>query len=168
MPRRMRPLLALAPALVLALLTGCTSSGNGTLAVRATDAPDNLGDFSSLNVTVSSITLTKSDGGTKDYAPSAGTFDLTKLTSGNTTTLFSGAVDNGNYTKLTLHVGNGAGTLTSGAAQSVKAPGDQLFLTSPFEVASGKTTTFTFDIQVVKRGNGDYNFQPNADASGPR
>src|SRR5690348_2570150 len=121
----MRAFHALVPAVVLAMLAGCTSS-NGTLALHVTDAPDGLGDFSSLNVTVDKITLTKSDGGTKDYTPSASTFDLTKLTSGNTSTLFSGTVDNGNYTKLTLHVSNGAGTLTSGAAQTVKAPGDQL------------------------------------------
>lgn len=157
--------LLLAPALLLA---GCTGGDTGTLNLRVTDAPDAIGDFSSLNVTVEKITLTGKDGGTKDYTPSSGTFDLTKLTSGNVTTIFGGAVDAGNYTKLTLHVKDAKGVLAADGSQvDVKAPSGQLFLTTQFEVAQGKETDFLFDIQVHQQGNDAYIFQPNATGSGP-
>lgn len=161
-----RAFVALAPLCAL-VLSGCASS-SGSLALRVTDAADAIADFSSLTVTVDKITLTKSDGGAKDYAPASPTFDLTKVANANTTTLFSGAVDNGNYTKLTLHVSSANGVLASGGKTvSVKAPSDQLFLTSPFDVSTGKTTDFLFDVQVHQLGNGDYQLQPNAGHSGP-
>ncbi|MHB8603698.1 MAG: DUF4382 domain-containing protein [Thermoplasmatota archaeon] len=161
----MRGTLLLMATLVAApLVAGCTSSGNGTLTVAATDAPDNLGDFSALTVTVSAIEVFGANGPTS-YAPSTPTFDLTKLTSGNVSTLFSGPVPPGNYSKLQLDISSGTGTLKSGGAADVKAPGGKLFLALAFTVASGKETKFTFDIQVVKLGNGGYNFQPNATGS---
>ncbi|MEA3201144.1 MAG: hypothetical protein QOE90_2572 [Thermoplasmata archaeon] len=158
---------ALLASMALLLLSGCASS-NGTLSLHVTDAPDNLGDFSVLNVTVTKITLTGKDGGEKDYAPASGTFDLTKLASGNVSTIFSGAVDNGNYTKLTLSIQDAKGVLKSnGQSVDVKAPGGKIFLATSFEIASGKETDFLFDVQVHVEGNGGYVFQPNATGSGP-
>lgn len=164
----MRSFAFLGLVLAAALFAGCASSGTGTLNLHVTDAPDNIGDFASLNVTVTSITLTNKDGGNKDYTPANGTFDLTKLQSGNVSTIFGGPVDLGNYTKLTLHVSDAKGVLAAdGKSVDVKAPSGQLFLTTSFEIASGKTTDFLFDIHVVKQGNGGYSFQPNATGSGP-
>ena len=149
------------------LLAGCTSSG-GTLNLHVTDAPDNIGDFAVLNVTVEKITLTSKDGKDKEYAPSSGTFDLTKLTSGNVSTIFGGKVDGGNYTKLTLQIKDAKGVLKADGSQvDVKAPGGKLFLTTSFEIADGKETDFLFDVQVHQEGNGSYAFQPNATGSGP-
>jgi hypothetical protein len=159
---------ALALASFAILLSGCTSSGTGTLNLHVTDAPDNIGDFSSLNVTVEKITLTGKDGKSKEYAPSNATFDLTQLTNGNLTTLFRGSVDAGNYSKLELSIKDAKGVLRAGnASVDVKAPGGKIFLTTSFEVAEGKETDFTFDIQVHQEGNGSYIFQPNATGSGP-
>lgn len=160
------PILLLSSFLVLA---GCTSSGTGTLALHVTDAPDNIGDFSSLNVTIDKITLTSRDGGTSDHTPASTTFDLTQLTNGNLTTLFNGSVAVGNYTKLTLHVSNAQGVLkASGQQVDVKTPSDQLFLTTSFQITQDQETNFLFDIQVHMEGNGDYILKPNATGSGPK
>lgn len=167
----MRLPLVLALALSATLLAGCASNSGastGTLRLQVTDAPDAIGDFSALNVTVEKITLTAKDGKDKDYEPSNGTFDLTRLVNGNMTSLFAGKVDAGNYTKLTLHVKDAKGTLKSGGQSvDVKAPSGQLFVNGGFEVAEGKETSFVFDIQVHQQGNGGYIFQPNATGSGP-
>ena len=56
---------------------------------------------------------------------------------------------------------------TDGKTVDVKAPSDQLFLDTGFDVASGRQTDFVFDIQVHTEGNGSYIFQPNATGSGP-
>lgn len=167
-PAMMRAILLAAALLPLASLAGCTGSGEtGTFTLHATDAPDNIGDFSFLNVTVDSIALTSKDGEKHDYNASAETFDLTKLTSGNTTTLFSDDVPVGNYTRLDLHISNATGTLAADhSTVSVKAPSGRLFLNTAFEIDAGKETVFLFDIQVNKLGNGDYQFTPNADGSG--
>lgn len=155
--------------LIPALLAGCTSSSNGTFGLHVTDAPDNIGDFASLTVNVDKITLTTNDGKTHDYTPASPTFDLTKLTSGNLTTLFNGSVATGNYTKLELHITAATGVLrATNASVSVKTPSDRIFLDTSFEVAAGKETDFVFDIQVHQEGNGDYIFKPNATGSGPK
>lgn len=161
--------IAFALAFLTLFLAGCTSGGTGTFALHVTDAPDNIGDFSSLTVTVDKITLTSKEGKTADYTPASRTFDLTKLTSGNITTLFNGSVAVGNYSKLELHISGAQGVLKSnGSTVDVKAPSDRLFVNTGFDVAEGKETNFLFDIQVHQEGNGSYIFKPNATGSGPK
>ena len=158
------------PLLSLAVVAGCMGSGDtGTFTLHATDAPDNIGDFTVLNVTVDAITLTSKDGEATEYNASADTFDLTQLTNGNLTTIFSDEVPVGNYTRLDLHISNATGVLhADNSTVSVQVPSGRLFLNTAFEVAAGQETEFVFDIQVHMQGNGDYMFKPNADGSGPR
>lgn len=157
-------LIALAPL----TLSGCTGDDSGPFSVLVTDAPGNIADFSSLIVTVDTITLTGADNETDDLAPSSPTFDLTKLTEGNVTTLFNGSVDEGTYSRLDLHFSNATGVLKAdNSTISVKAPSGRIFLNTPFTVSAGNETSFLFDIEVHKVGNGDYQFKPNAGTSGP-
>ena len=163
----MRPvaLATVATAACLALLLSGCASKSGTLAVQASDAPDDLGDFSSLTVHVDRITI-QGNGGNHSYAPANPTFDLTQLHDGNVTTLFNGTVAAGNYTYLELHITSASGVLKAGgAAIDVKAPSSRIFLNTHFEVAAGHQTTFLFDVQVHKVGNGDYQLKPNAAGS---
>ena len=151
----------LSAALLLGL-AGCSASGSGTLAVQATDLPGNIADFSSLNVTVTAIEVTMQGGGQTSYAPSHGSFDLTKLTNGNLTTLFKDSVKVGNYSKLSLRVSDANGALKTGGRATVKAPGGALSVEHSFTVKAGKETTFVFDVVVHMEGDGSYIFQPNA------
>ena len=169
----MRHALALA-ALSLALaLSGCTGGdATGRMNLHVTDAPDAIGDFAYLNVTVTHIVLHAKGGNASDeggltFEPASRTFDLTKLTNGNVTTIFAGDVPAGAYGKMTLQVEDAQGVLQNGTTVPVKAPSRRLFLTMDFTVAEGQETDFLFDVQVHRLGNGDYQLQPNADGSGP-
>jgi len=157
-------LLAALPCLLLTVLAAGCASDQGTLAVQVTDGPANIDDFTSLNITVSSIDI-QGDGGSHSYTPAHPTFDLTKLTSGNTTTLFKDSVASGNYSRLELHITSAVGQLKAGGQVDVKAPSGTLFVEQRFTVGGGATTTFTFDIHVVKKGSGDYGLQPNVSGS---
>ena len=165
--------LRLAPALVFAslLLSGCSGSGSGNLSLHATDAPDNIGDFSSLMIEVDEILVKHkgSDGGEKEasYEAASSSFDLTKLTSGNVTTLFSKPVEAGNYTRIELVIAKATGTLKAdNRTVEVKAPKGSLFVNQHFTVGDGSDVHFLFDIHVVAKGNGEYSLQPNGGGSG--
>lgn len=168
------PLLLATAALAL---SGCMGGdGTGQMNLHVTDAPDDIGDFSFLNVTVTKIVLKAKDDKSTDenktdakltFAPATATFDLTKLTSGNVSTIFKDQVPAGSYTKMTLYVQDAQGTLQDGTSVPVKAPSGRLFVTTDFTVEEGKETDFLFDIQVHKTGNGEYQFKPNATGSGP-
>jgi len=162
----MRTVTLVSVAFLTALaLSGCTGSGDGTLTVQATDAPDNLGDFSSLTIEVSSIDVTGPHG-VQSYTPATSSFDLTKLASGNTTTLFHGSVANGTYSKVEFVIAKATGVLkSSGQSVDVGAPKGSIFLPQQFTVGAGQETTFLFDIHVVAKGNGAYALAPNAGGS---
>ena len=174
----MRPLLALVALSVALTLSGCMGGdATGRMNLHVTDAPDNIGDFAFLNVTVTQIVLKAKGEGSADenatddggltFEPASRTFDLTKLTNGNVSTIFAGDVPAGTYGKMTLHVQDAQGTLLDGTVVPVKAPSGRLFLNTDFTIAEGQETDFLFDIQVHKLGNGEYQFQPNASGSGP-
>jgi hypothetical protein len=160
---------SLAAVLSLALLSvlsaGCTSK-SGTLAVQATDAPDDIGDFSSLTVHVDRISVHGEGISNKSYTPSSPTFDLAQLHDGNLTTLFNGSVAAGTYTYLEMHIQSASGVLKSdNSTVQVTAPSSRIFLNTHFTVQDGQQTTFVFDVQVHQVGNGDYQLKPNAAGS---
>lgn len=165
LPQRMvRAFTLLALGAMVAMLAGCTAS-SGTLTVQATDAPDNIGDFTSLTIDVSSIEA-KSGDGVKSFTPAHGSFDLVKLQAGNLTTLFKDQVPAGNYSKLELVITKATGVLKAdGKSVDVKAPKGSIFLPGSFTVEAGKETVFLFDIHVVAKGSGEYSLQPNAGGS---
>ncbi|MCA1811202.1 MAG: DUF4382 domain-containing protein [Halobacteriales archaeon] len=136
--------------------------------MHATDAPDDIGDFSSLTIQVARINLKGggAGGANSSYAPATSSFDLTKLTNGNLTTLFKDQVPAGNYTYLEIEVSSATGVLKAGGKSvDVKAPSNRIFLNTHFEVKAGQETDFLFDIQVHMVGNGDYQLKPNAGGS---
>lgn len=161
--------------LVASLLTslvfaGCAAEDppTGQFALFVTDEPDDIGDFSALNVTVTRIELAGKDNKSAAYEPASRTFDLTTLVAGNVSTLFNGSVAAGDYKKLDLFISEAKGTLAAdGSVVDVKVPSGRIFLNTDFTVAEGQTTEFLFDVQVHQTGAGEYQLKPNADGSGP-
>lgn len=167
----MRAFAAIA-TLVFALATfaGCAESGSGTLNVHVTDAPGAIGDFTSLTIEVSTITLKHkgNDGAEKtdSYSPASKTFDLVKLTNGNLTTIFGGSVANGTYTKIEFEISKASGVLKAdGKTVTIDAPKGSVFVNTQFTVGDGSEVDFLFDIHVVAKGNGTYSLSPNAGGS---
>jgi filamentous hemagglutinin family protein len=127
---------------------------------------DAIGDFTSLTAHVTSIDVTAQGGGTTSLSPKTSSFDLTKLTSANQS-LFNGSLAAGTYSRVELKIASASGVLrASGQTVNVSVPSGGLFLNDNFTIAAGKTTTFLFDIQVHKLGNGGYQFFPSTAIGG--
>ena len=151
------------------LATQSQSGSTGNLRLMVSDEPNDIGDFTSLSVTVSKIgVLTDgSDNWTEITLNPAVTFDLTKLKGDNATEVWNGGLASGNYTKVFVYVDNISGVL-NGDNVTVKLPGDKLQISKPFTVATGGEVSFVFDITVIKAGNsGKYILKPQIGASGP-
>lgn len=94
------------------------------------------------------------------------TVDLTQVVGEKAMGVFDGEIPVGRYTKVELHVASVEG-IVDGDPVEVKVPSNKLQIVKPFEVATGETLTFVFDINVVKRGQtGQYNLLPVISGSG--
>jgi hypothetical protein len=163
----MRVLLPFAGVLLLATaLAGCTGGGTGTLTVQGTDPADNIGDFRSLVVQLSSFTLHGTDGKDSDVSAKVGSVDVVALQGGNLTTLAQQQVAAGNYTWIRLGATSASGTLVAGGSATVDIPSNELQINGPFSVSSGSETKITLQLNVVKTGNGRYMLTPHLGSIG--
>ncbi len=142
----------------------------GTFVLQVTDQPSAIGDFDSLNVTVSEVRLHKAGNETNETGewmildPSNQTFDLTKLQDGNVTTIINESIGTGEYTQVRLIVESTEG-LVNGTMVDVAVPSETLKIVKSFTIAENQTVTFIFDIHVVKAGK-KYNLVPVIGKSG--
>lgn len=142
----------------------------GTFVLQVTDQPSAIGDFDSLNITVSEVRLHKAGNETNETGewmilePSNRTFDLTKLQDGNVTTIVNESIGTGEYTQVRLIVESTKG-LVNGTMVDVAVPSDTLKIVKSFTIAENQTATFIFDINVVKAGK-KYNLVPVIGKSG--
>lgn len=178
----------LAPLLLAALLPGCSgglpaqlsqSGGKANFQLLVSDAPNDIGDFYSVNVTVSKIGVLSADTNNWTTYSVNETFDLTKLKGDNATALWDGMITSGNYTKVFIYVDNVTGILSDnssgtplpGENVTLKLPSNKLQISKPFSVnatADGSIVNFVFDITVIKAGDsGQYILKPQIDQSGP-
>ena len=145
----------------------------GAFVLQGTDQPSAIDDFDFLNVTVSEVMLHKTGeagNGTNETGewitlePSDHTFDLTKLRVGNMTTIVNESVETGKYTQVRLIVESAKG-IANGNMVNVTVPSGMLKIVKPFTITENQTTTFIFDINVVKAGK-KYNLVPVIGKSG--
>jgi hypothetical protein len=164
----------LAFLLLAAILPGCTGTAEAKPNFRLliSDEPNDIGDFYSVNVTISQIGVLSADTDNwtmYDFTPV--TVDLTKLQGDNATEAWNGSIPSGNYTKMFIYVDNVTGTIKEGIGPgdnvTVKLPSGKLQISKAFTVASDKTVTFIFDITVIKAGeSGKYILKPQIGESG--
>lgn len=168
----------LSAGLVLAL-SGCMGGGSGAFALHLSDAPNDIEDFSHLNVTITKVRVhaTGSDNSTgwSEFDPQSSRVDLTMLKGANETSLVAGTLKVGKYTFVELRISEAVGTFKdsdSGEQVAVQVPSGRLFLNHPFEVQAGKSVDFLFDVTVVKTGtlptSREYQLKPDAGNSGPK
>lgn len=158
------------------------------------DLPADIGDFDSLDVTFDSARIFEGedgdadeeedsqesdadDNGAGDDADERGrghsvldldgaTVDLTQVIGDRAMPVFEGMLSPGTYRKVELHVATIEG-IVDGEAAEVKVPSEKLQITKPFEVRADDTVDFVFDINVVRRGQGNrYNLTPVVSGSG--
>jgi hypothetical protein len=146
-------------------------AGQGNFVFLVSDEPNDIGDFTSLTVTVDHVALLKKDGDSEAwivFTPVVKEFDLTKLIGAASQELWRGDVPEGEYTKIEVFTSAVKGTLTTGEIIDIKLPSDKLQIGIPFSVGSANVTSFTFDITVNKtsQGAGKYILKPQAGESG--
>lgn len=163
---------------ILAVVVSACASGPAVSPTQAnfrllvSDQPNVIGDFAHLNVTISSIGVHPfGDNSTWiQVTPSIGTVDLIRLQGKNAEEIWSGNITPGQYDKVFIDVSNVEGTLAPGTGNgtaNVKLPSDKLQISTPFTVSGNGTTTFVFDITVIKAGDsGQYILKPQVATSG--
>ncbi len=134
------------------------------------DEVNAIGDFHSLNVTVASIGLQQAGESDEwiELDPRVKILDLTQLQGDKAREIWSGHINEGQYTKVFIHVSNISGVLTeTGESVDVKLPSEKLQISRPFEVTSDSIVNFVYDITVVEAGkSGQYILKPQAGQSG--
>jgi len=168
------------------LIPGCSGAqapaqSNVNFRLLLSDEPNEITNFYSLNVTISSIGLQEegSDNWTVYPINPWKTVDLTKLLGSNATEIWNGDLPAGNhtYTKVFIYTENVTGILKAngsdlpGEDATVKLPSGKLQISKPFSVNqtdSSHVVNFVFDITVIKAGNsGKYILKPQLAESGP-
>lgn len=152
-----RPILIVA-LLVTTLIAGCTSlsTETGEFELLVSDQPAAIGDFSSLDVTLSESRIFPDNTTNETYETLAidnRTVDLTTLLGTNASSLINTSLEAGTYEKIELHVADATGVV-DGQQTDVMVPSEKLQITNTFTISANRTTTFVFDIHVVRRGQG--------------
>ncbi len=146
-------------------------SPDGNFAFLISDEPNDIGDFQSLNITISRVGL-QAVGSLKrvEFTPETKTVDLTQLQGEQSQEIWRGNVTAGQYSQVYIYVSEVTGELAStGQIVDVKLPSNKLHISVPFTITTDTVTSFTFDIAVVATGNnGKYILKPQIGESGAR
>lgn len=142
-------------------------------AFLVSDEVNAIGDFQSLNVTITRIGLLRGgeSGQWLELEPQVTQVDLTLLQGEDAQAIWKGNVPEGQYTKVFIFVSSVQGVLEeTGATVDVKLPSQKLQINSTFEISADSLVSFVYDITVIARGNVNsgirYLLQPQVDQSG--
>ena len=148
-------------------------STEGNFVFLISDEVNAIGDFESLNVSISKIGLLL--GGDTDqwveFEPEVKQVDLTLVLGDKTQEIWQGNVPEGQYTKVFIYVTDVHGILKeTGQTVDVKLPSQKLHISKPFQVTADTVTSFTYDLTVVATGSPQsgikYILKPQVDQSG--
>ena len=132
------------------------------------DEANDIGDFQSLEVTISKIEVHRAgeSAGWIEVVPTTPTLELTGLEGLNAQEIWGGELEPGQYTKVIIHIEDINGTLEDDTPAIVELPSGKLQISKPFFITEDSVVTFVFDITVVQAGE-KYNLLPQAGESGP-
>ena len=152
------------------VVPGPQPSSEGNFILLISDDVNAIGDFQSLNVSISKIGLQLGGetGQWVEFDPEVEVVDLTLLQGDKAQEIWRGDVREGQYTKVFIQVSNVSGVLKdTGEVVNVKLPSEKLQISKSFGVTSSSVTNFVFDITVVKAGgSGKYILKPQVGQSG--
>ena len=139
-------------------------SAKGGFILLISDAPADIEDFDSLEVSFSKMRIFKTNDSFDELSINK-TVDLTEVVGEKAISVLDISLDVGTYSKIELFASNVEG-IVDGDMVDVKIPSEKLKIVRFFEIKEGETTTFIFDINVVRKGTGDYNLLPVIAKSG--
>ena len=145
----------------------------GNFVFLMSDDVNAIGDFDSLNVSVSKIGLLLGgeSGQWVEFEPEVKEVDLTLVQGDKTQEIWRGNVPEGQYTKVSIHVTSVRGVLKeTGQTVEVKLPSQKLQIPKSFQVTADTVTSFTYDLTVIATGSPQsgikYILKPQVDQSG--
>jgi len=148
-------------------------STEGNFVFLISDDVNAIGDFESLNVSISKIGLLPSSDAEQwvEFEPEVSEVDLTLVQGDKTQEIWRGNVPEVQYTKVFIHVTGVHGILKeTGQTVDVKLPSQKLHISKSFQVTADTVTSFTYDLTVVATGNTQsgikYILKPQIDQSG--
>jgi hypothetical protein len=145
---------------------GTESTGTtGDFVLLISDAPADIADFESLLVSFSMARIFDSDG-FEEFSLEGTSVDLTEVIGEKALSVLNVEVPEGLYNKIELFVSGVEADVVNESAD-VYIPSGRLQLVRPFEIKSGETTKFVFDINIVRKGHSEeYNLKPVIGKSG--
>ena len=145
-------------------------SPEGNFVFLISDDVSVIGDFQSLNISITKIGLQVGGEGGQwiELNPEVKGVDLTLLPGDKAQEIWRGNVPEGQYTNVFIHVSDVSGILNeTGRAANVKLPSEKLQISKTFEVTSDSVVSFVYDITVVEAGrSGQYILKPQVGQSG--
>jgi len=145
----------------------------GNFAFLISDDVNAIGDFDSLNVSVSKVGLLLGgeSGQWVEFETEVKEVDLTLLQGDKTQEIWRGNVPEGQYTKVFIYVTDVRGVLKeTGQTVEVKLPSQKLHISKSFQVTADTVTSFTYDLTVIATGSPQsgikYILKPQVDQSG--
>lgn len=135
---------------------GLVPNPEGNFVFLISDDVNAIGDFDSLDITISKIGLQLGgdSGQWVEFAPEVREVDLTLLPGDRTQEIWRGNVPEGQYTTIFIQVADVSGVLKeTGQTVAVKLPSGKLHLSKSFQVTADTVTSFTYDLTVIATGS---------------
>ncbi|MFP4423970.1 MAG: DUF4382 domain-containing protein [Candidatus Woesearchaeota archaeon] len=142
------------------------AQGGENFRMLVSDAPADIADFDYLNVHIGKTRIINGNEEGFEERDVDVTVDLTELVGAASTEVLETELEPGVYSKIELYVKSVDATVGNESAQ-VMVPSEKLQIVKEFEIVEGNVTTFVFDINVVRKGQGnEYNLLPVISESG--
>jgi hypothetical protein len=147
------------------VIAGCTQQGaNGRVVFTIADKAANLGDVTSVVMTIDSVMVQSPTSGWVTVASTQKSFDLLKLNAdGNQALLADANLTNGSYNQVRLQISKVVVTDAAGTHEA-KLPSGDLRIVGGFDVSANSTSSANLDFILDKSlhitGNGQYILAP--------
>jgi len=148
-------------------------SPEGNFAFLISDDVNAIGDFNSVIVSISKISLLKRGDSDQliEFEPELSEVDLTLVQGDKTQEIWRGDIPEGEYTNITIEVSDVLGILKeTGNTVEIKLPSQKLHISKSFTINADDLTTFTYDLTVFAAGSSQsgikYILKPQVDQSG--
>jgi len=147
----------------------------GNFVFLISDEVNAIGDFQSVNITISKIGLKLGgdEGQWVEFDPVVAGVDLTLLQGDKAREVWQGDVPLGQYNQVFIYVDSVTGVLTEekgGGVVEIKLPSSKLHMSKAFEVTGDTAVSFVYDLTVIAAGNAQggtkYILKPQINESG--
>lgn len=144
----------------------------GNFILLISDDVNAIGDFESVNVSITKVGLRSSgSGGWLEFEPEIREVDLTTVQGDKTQQIWRGNIPEGEYTKVFIYVSDVQGILKeTEETVEIKLPSNKLQISKSFQITADTATSFTFDLTVISAGSEQsgikYILKPQAAESG--